>query len=300
MIIYSFIAAIIKSITLMTLYMNSMLWPPHLTLGGFLNQSLFLFLSAMTLLNFIMAILQGPSYVPFGWKPKVMMRDYWIRMECLDRQCTGSQSCPTFWLQSVMNSSCNWTNGILTLTAYCRPETRHNVKLIIQFIASTYLQHISVLRFVSFEHIIRYAANKLCNHVHVCKYFCMLYIFTLFVAPFYSYETYFHSNWGVIVSFLYSMLTYLTSVSPRTSPWFSQLSQFQLLSNNMHSLFKLNSFKVIIHITFFHYTLQTYTQLTPIYWLAEKAVWGITTVLQHLWGFQVSQIASLQEMWVKK
>lgn len=61
---------IIKCVTLMTLYMNSMWWPPNLTLGGFLNQSVFLLLSSFATFNYIMATITGPGYLQLGWKPK--------------------------------------------------------------------------------------------------------------------------------------------------------------------------------------------------------------------------------------
>lgn len=62
---------IIKSITVMTLYMNSMWWPPQSTLGAFLNQAIFLMLSALTVVNFVMASIVGPGTLPLQWRPKV-------------------------------------------------------------------------------------------------------------------------------------------------------------------------------------------------------------------------------------
>lgn len=55
----------------MTLYMNSMWWPPNRSLAAFINQTIFLMLSALTIFNFIMASLCGPRFLPLGWKPKV-------------------------------------------------------------------------------------------------------------------------------------------------------------------------------------------------------------------------------------
>ncbi|XP_055616518.1 palmitoyltransferase ZDHHC6-like [Toxorhynchites rutilus septentrionalis] len=62
--------SIIKSITFMTLYMNAMWWPPHQSVGGFINQSIFLLLSASTGFNFVMASLVGPKFLPLRWHPK--------------------------------------------------------------------------------------------------------------------------------------------------------------------------------------------------------------------------------------
>lgn len=55
----------------MTLYMNSMWWPPQRSLGGFINQTIFLILSALTVFNFVMASLVGPGQLPLKWRPKV-------------------------------------------------------------------------------------------------------------------------------------------------------------------------------------------------------------------------------------
>ncbi|XP_063704465.1 palmitoyltransferase ZDHHC6 [Culicoides brevitarsis] len=62
--------SIIKSITFTTLYMNSMWWPPQQSLGGFINQTIFLMLSALTVFNFVMASLIGPGQLPLKWRPK--------------------------------------------------------------------------------------------------------------------------------------------------------------------------------------------------------------------------------------
>jgi hypothetical protein len=61
---------IIKSITLQTLYLNSMWFPPNSSLLAFLNQAIFIILSGLTAFNFVMAAVLGPSYLPYGWKPK--------------------------------------------------------------------------------------------------------------------------------------------------------------------------------------------------------------------------------------
>ncbi|XP_055586909.1 palmitoyltransferase ZDHHC6-like [Uranotaenia lowii] len=62
--------SIIKSITLMTLYMNAMWWPPNVSLGGFINQTIFVVLSASTGFNFVLASLTGPGFLPIRWHPK--------------------------------------------------------------------------------------------------------------------------------------------------------------------------------------------------------------------------------------
>ncbi|KAL5284496.1 ZDHHC6 family protein [Megaselia abdita] len=60
---------IIKCITLTTLYMNSMWWPPNQSMGGMINQTVFLLLSSMTSFNYVLATLTGPGFLPKSWKP---------------------------------------------------------------------------------------------------------------------------------------------------------------------------------------------------------------------------------------
>ncbi|TMW54341.1 hypothetical protein DOY81_000614 [Sarcophaga bullata] len=62
--------SIIKCITLTTLYMNSMWWPPNTSVGGFLNQAMFLMFSSLATFNFVMATLTGPGLLPKNWKPQ--------------------------------------------------------------------------------------------------------------------------------------------------------------------------------------------------------------------------------------
>lgn len=60
---------IIKLVTCMTAHCCSMWWPPMSSLGGFLNKSIFLTFSALTIYNFLSAIFEGPGYVPLHWRP---------------------------------------------------------------------------------------------------------------------------------------------------------------------------------------------------------------------------------------
>lgn len=62
---------IIKCVTLTTLYMNSMWWPPNRSIGGQINQSIFLILSALSAFNYVMATLCGPGFLPLKWQPTV-------------------------------------------------------------------------------------------------------------------------------------------------------------------------------------------------------------------------------------
>lgn len=69
---HSSIPGIIKTITIMTLYMNSMWWPPNDSWSGYINHKLFMSWSLLTLLNFIMAAMVGPKHLPLNWRPKVL------------------------------------------------------------------------------------------------------------------------------------------------------------------------------------------------------------------------------------
>lgn len=60
---------IIKLITWSMVHLIGMWWPPYLTLGGALHAAFFLSLAASTLYFFMQALLEGPGYVPQGWKP---------------------------------------------------------------------------------------------------------------------------------------------------------------------------------------------------------------------------------------
>lgn len=62
--------SIIKCITLTTLYMNSMWWPPNKSFAGFAHQALFLLLSTLATFNYVMATLTGPGLMPKQWHPK--------------------------------------------------------------------------------------------------------------------------------------------------------------------------------------------------------------------------------------
>lgn len=81
MIFYYLFAAIIKSVTFMTVYCSRMWWPPDKSLGGALNLCLFTALSGMTIFNFLSAAYIGPGLLPKGWCP---VSDFTIKM-CIVR-----------------------------------------------------------------------------------------------------------------------------------------------------------------------------------------------------------------------
>lgn len=66
-------AGIIKCVTLTTMYINSMWWPPNRSVGGMINQMIFLILSALSVFNYVMGTICGPGFLPLKWEPKVSM-----------------------------------------------------------------------------------------------------------------------------------------------------------------------------------------------------------------------------------
>ncbi|XP_038223002.1 palmitoyltransferase ZDHHC6 [Zerene cesonia] len=64
------VLGIIKLITWAMVHLMSMWWPPHVSLGAALHSLMFLSLAALTLYYFLQALLEGPGYVPIGWKPE--------------------------------------------------------------------------------------------------------------------------------------------------------------------------------------------------------------------------------------
>lgn len=90
-IFFTFFAVIIKSITIQTLYLNSMWMPPHTSLIAFLNQIVFIVLSALTAFNFVMAAVLGPSYLPIGWKPKNKKHESYLQLCAV---CPGTFKAP--------------------------------------------------------------------------------------------------------------------------------------------------------------------------------------------------------------
>nr|XP_026489149.1 palmitoyltransferase ZDHHC6-like isoform X2 [Vanessa tameamea] len=64
------VLGIIKLITWSMVHLMGMWWPPHESLGAALHAAMFLGLAASTLYYFLQALLEGPGFVPLGWKPE--------------------------------------------------------------------------------------------------------------------------------------------------------------------------------------------------------------------------------------
>lgn len=65
--------------------------PPHTSLIAFLNQIVFIVLSALTAFNFVMAAVLGPSYLPIGWKPKNKKHESYLQLCAV---CPGTYKAP--------------------------------------------------------------------------------------------------------------------------------------------------------------------------------------------------------------
>ncbi|XP_075971240.1 palmitoyltransferase ZDHHC6-like isoform X2 [Anticarsia gemmatalis] len=51
-------------------HLLGMWWPPHASIGGGIHGGLFLFFAGSTLYYFLQSLLEGPGFVPLGWKPE--------------------------------------------------------------------------------------------------------------------------------------------------------------------------------------------------------------------------------------
>ncbi|XP_058444536.1 palmitoyltransferase ZDHHC6 [Malaya genurostris] len=106
--------SIIKSITFMTLYMNTMWWPPNRSIGGFINQTIFLMLSASTGFNFVMASLTGPKFLPLRWHPKNPKHEQFLQycVSCDGYKAPRSHHCRKCDRCVIkMDHHCPWINN---------------------------------------------------------------------------------------------------------------------------------------------------------------------------------------------
>ncbi|XP_005104338.1 palmitoyltransferase ZDHHC6 isoform X2 [Aplysia californica] len=61
---------VIFTISWVTIRCDLMWWPPHLSIGGFINFLLFVTWVALTLYNYFAACMKGPGFIPLEWKPR--------------------------------------------------------------------------------------------------------------------------------------------------------------------------------------------------------------------------------------
>ncbi|RVE45830.1 hypothetical protein evm_009511 [Chilo suppressalis] len=64
------VLGIIKLITWAMVNFLGIWWPPHASIGGAFNAVVFLAFAAATLYYFLQSLLEGPGFVPVGWKPE--------------------------------------------------------------------------------------------------------------------------------------------------------------------------------------------------------------------------------------
>ncbi|CAG9795361.1 unnamed protein product [Diatraea saccharalis] len=64
------VLGIIKLITWAMVHFLGIWWPPHASVGGAINAVIFLAFAAATLYYFLQSLLEGPGFVPVGWKPE--------------------------------------------------------------------------------------------------------------------------------------------------------------------------------------------------------------------------------------
>ncbi|XP_068153279.1 palmitoyltransferase ZDHHC6 [Drosophila tropicalis] len=105
--------SIIKCITLTTLYMNSMWWPPNESFAAFAHQGLFLMLSTLATFNYVMATVTGPGLLPKQWHPKDP-KDTQFLQYC--KQCEGYKAPRSHHCRKCnrcvkkMDHHCPWIN----------------------------------------------------------------------------------------------------------------------------------------------------------------------------------------------
>ncbi|KAH8312001.1 hypothetical protein KR044_008968 [Drosophila immigrans] len=105
--------SIIKCITLTTLYMNSMWWPPNESFAAFAHQALFLLLSTLSTYNYIMATVTGPGLLPKQWQPKDAKDTEFLQFckECEGYKAPRSHHCRKCnRCVKKMDHHCPWIN----------------------------------------------------------------------------------------------------------------------------------------------------------------------------------------------
>ncbi|XP_013187368.1 palmitoyltransferase ZDHHC6 [Amyelois transitella] len=63
------VLCIIKLITWAMVHLIGMWWPPTESVGGAVHAAVFLLFAASTLYYFLQSLMEGPGFVPLGWKP---------------------------------------------------------------------------------------------------------------------------------------------------------------------------------------------------------------------------------------
>ncbi|XP_014772182.1 palmitoyltransferase ZDHHC6 [Octopus bimaculoides] len=91
----------------------TLIWWPISTAGGLLNLSIFIIWDILTLYNYFMAVINGPGYVPHGWKPKVAGEEKFLQycVECKGHKAPRSHHCRKCKRCVMkMDHHCPWIN----------------------------------------------------------------------------------------------------------------------------------------------------------------------------------------------
>ncbi|KAG7307732.1 hypothetical protein JYU34_006303 [Plutella xylostella] len=107
------VIGIISLITWAMIHHCGMYWPPHASVSGAVNSALFLALAAATLYFFLQSLLEGPGFVPLGWKPENEEEAVYLQYctVCNGYKAPRSHHCKTCGhCVMKMDHHCPWIN----------------------------------------------------------------------------------------------------------------------------------------------------------------------------------------------
>ncbi|CAG5052586.1 unnamed protein product [Parnassius apollo] len=108
------VLCIIKLITWAMVHLIGMWWPPHESVGAALHAALFLALAATTLYFFLQSLLEGPGFVPLGWKPENAEDTQYLQFcsVCNGYKAPRSHHCRKCgYCVKKMDHHCPWINS---------------------------------------------------------------------------------------------------------------------------------------------------------------------------------------------
>lgn len=108
------VLGIIKLITLSTVHLLGMWWPPQGSVGGAIHATIFMILAGTTLYYFLQSLLEGPGYVPLGWKPAKEESQQYLQFctICKGYKAPRSHHCKKCgYCIKKMDHHCPWINS---------------------------------------------------------------------------------------------------------------------------------------------------------------------------------------------
>lgn len=105
---------IIKLITWSMVHLTGMWWPPHSSFGAMLHAMTFLLFAAATLYFFLQSLIEGPGFVPLGWKPENIEDTQYLQFcsVCKGFKAPRSHHCKKCGRCVLkMDHHCPWING---------------------------------------------------------------------------------------------------------------------------------------------------------------------------------------------